>query len=317
MENVEKIEGLVIKSTGSWYQVLTADKRQVDCKFKGKFKIKGIRNTNPIAVGDHVKFIVDTTDGTGLITEIKERSNYIIRRATNLSKETQIIASNIDLAFLVLTIAYPTLRIGFIDRFLATAEAYRIPVRIIFNKIDRYNEKQLQEMQNLIDIYERVGYPCHTISAINNEGVDEIKDLISEKVCVFAGNSGVGKSTLANVIDPSLNLRTSEISDVHNKGKHTTTFAQMYEIENGGYLIDTPGIKGFGVFDMYKEEIFHFFPEIFRVSEHCQYNNCTHTHEPKCAVKQAVVDGEISELRYNSYLNILYDENEKYRPKTY
>ena len=310
------MKGLVIKSTGSWYRVLASGSKVVECKFKGKFKIKGIRNTNPIAVGDHVNFIVDTSDGTGLITEIENRTNYIIRRSTNLSKETQIIAANIDLAFLILTVAYPTMRIGFIDRFLATAEAYRIPVQLIFNKIDRYNEKQLTGMNELLYIYKKVGYPCHTISALKGENISTIKDQLTGKVCVFAGNSGVGKSTLANAIDPTLNLKTDEISDAHNKGKHTTTFAQMYPLENGGFLIDTPGIKGFGVFDMYKEEIFHFFPEIFRVSAGCQFHNCTHTHEPKCAVKQAVMDGEISELRYNSYLNIYYDEHEKHRPKT-
>lgn len=315
MENTFK--GLVIKSTGSWYRVLNADKQLVDCTFKGKYRIKGIRSTNPIAVGDHVKYIVNSTDGTGTITEIEDRKNYIIRRSTNLSKETQIIAANIDLAFLIVTIAFPDLRIGFVDRFLASAEAYRIPVQILFNKVDLYTEKQLMEMERLTEIYEKVGYPCLAISAVSGRNIQVLKERIAGKVCVFSGNSGVGKSTLANVIDPSLNLKTDKISDAHKKGKHTTTFAHMYPLENGSFLIDTPGIKGFGVFDFDKDEIFHFFPEIFKASHHCQYNNCSHTHEPKCAVKLAVEDGDISESRYTSYLNILFDENDKHRQKGY
>lgn len=310
-------KGLVMKSTGSWYRVLTADKQLVDCKFKGKFKIKGIRSTNPIAVGDHVQFTVDKTDGTGMITQIEDRKNYIIRRSTNLSKETQIIAANIDVAYLIVTIILPDIRIGFVDRFLASAEAYRIPVIILFNKVDLYTDTHLAEMKKLTGIYEKVGYPCLAISAVKGINIDVLQEQIIGKVCVFSGNSGVGKSTLANVIDPSLNLKTSEISDAHKKGKHTTTFAQMYELKNGGYLIDTPGIKGFGVFDFDKDEVFHFFPEIFKASHHCQYNNCSHTHEPKCAVKQAVEEGEISESRYTSYLNILFDENDKHRQKGY
>ncbi|MCF8372173.1 MAG: ribosome small subunit-dependent GTPase A [Bacteroidales bacterium] len=315
MENTFK--GLVIKSTGSWYRVLAADKKLVDCKFKGKYRIKGIRSTNPIAVGDHVQFIVDSTDGTGTITEIEDRKNYIIRRSTNLSKETQIIAANIDLAFLIVTIAFPDLRIGFVDRFLASAEAYRTPVQILFNKVDLYTQKQLMEMEKLTEIYEKVGYSCLAISATQGKNIQVLKERIAGNVCVFSGNSGVGKSTLANVIDPSLNLKTDEISDAHKKGKHTTTFAQMYPLENGSFLIDTPGIKGFGVFDFDKDEVFHFFPEIFKASHYCQYNNCSHTHEPKCAVKLAVEDGEISESRYTSYLNILFDENDKHRQKGY
>ncbi len=306
-----------MKSTGSWYRVLTPDNEIVDCKFRGKYRIKGIRSTNPIAVGDHVQFIIDPVDNTGLITEIEDRKNYIIRRSTNLSKETQIIAANIDLAFLIVTIAYPTPRIGFIDRFLASAEAYQIPVQILFNKTDLYSESQLSKMYMLIDIYEKVGYPCLAISAIDGKNVEIVKNRMEGKVCVFAGNSGVGKSTLANAIDPSLALKTNEISQSHKKGKHTTTFAQMFKLKNDSYIIDTPGIKGFGVFDMYKEEIFHFFPEIFRVSDQCRYNNCTHTHEPNCAVKKAIEEGTISELRYNSYLNILRDEHNKYRQKDF
>ena len=309
--------GLVIKSTGNRYKILTDDKQIIDCTFKGKFKIQGIRSTNPIAVGDKISFIINDNDETGLITEIFERKNYIIRRSTNLSKETQIIAANIDIAFLIVTIINPVLRIGFIDRFLANAIAYQIPVRIIFNKTDIYSQADIDKMNELIDIYQKTGIPCHKVSAVNNENIKEIQDIISGKVCLFTGNSGVGKSTLANVIEPGLNLKTSEISNYHKKGKHTTSFAQMFELSNGGFLIDTPGIKGFGIFNIQKEELYHFFPEIFKESENCRFNNCTHTHEPDCAVIKAVKEGRISELRYNSYINILNDSNDKYRQKNF
>jgi len=313
----ETRKGIVIKSTGSWYTVLSDNGVISDCKFKGKFKISNIRNTNPIAVGDHVSLYYDEENKIGLIFKIEDRKNYIIRRSTNLSKETQIIASNIDVAFLIITVSSPPLKPGFVDRFLASAEAYRIPVELIFNKIDIYSKKDIESMNNLISIYEKIGYKCHSISAKDHNSTDKIKDLIKDKTCVFAGNSGVGKSTLANAIEPGLNLKTSEISDYHNKGKHTTTFAQMFKISNGGFLIDTPGIKGFGVFDMHKEEISHFFPEIFKASELCKYNNCMHTNEPGCNVMIAVKEGEISEMRYINYLRILGDENEKHRLKDY
>jgi ribosome biogenesis GTPase / thiamine phosphate phosphatase len=305
-------EGVIIKSTGSWYKVRLGKDESLDCKFKGKYKIKGIRSTNPLAVGDKVKVRVDD-DGVGLISEILDRKNYIIRRSSNLSKETQIIAANVDIAFLIITIAYPNTHSGFIDRFLASAEAYRIPVQIIFNKVDLYNEDQTIKKNEWIDIYEKIGYPCHNISALNSDDVMTIANIIEGKICVFAGNSGVGKSTLVNSIDPSFKLKTAEISAYHSKGKHTTTFAEMYELDNGGFIIDTPGIKGFGVFDMYKEEISHFFIEIFRLSEACQYNNCTHTHEPKCAVKSAVESGQISEQRYFNYIKLIEDDHEKHR----
>lgn len=313
----EEKKGLVIKSTGNRYKVLDADKDVVNCIFKGKYKIKGIRSTNPIAVGDNVSFIINQGDETGLITHISDRKNYIIRRSTNLSKETQIIAANIDLAFLIVSITKPTLRIGFIDRFLSSAVAYRIPVQIIFNKVDLYTDNDLDKMKELISIYEKIGNPCHVVSAINKDNIDDIKSIIAGKICLFTGNSGVGKSTLANAIEPGLDLKTSEISNYHKKGKHTTTFAQMFELSNGGFLIDTPGIKGFGIHDMQKEEIYHFFPEIFKESANCKFNNCTHTHEPGCAVIKAVADGKISNLRYKSYVNILEDDNDKHRQKSY
>ncbi len=313
----ESKNSLVIKSTGNRYKVLTENNEVIDCTFKGKFKIQGIRSTNPIAVGDRVSYIINDSDETGLITEISERKNYIVRRSTNLSKETQIIAANIDIAFLIVTIKNPVLRIGFIDRFLANAIAYRIPVHIIFNKTDIYSKTDTAKMEELINIYENTGIKCHHVSAANNENIKEIKEIISGKVCLFTGNSGVGKSTLANVIEPGLNLKTSEISDYHKKGKHTTTFAQMFELSNGGFLIDTPGIKGFGIFNIQKEELYHFFPEIFKESANCRFNNCTHTHEPDCAVIKAVNEGRISSLRYNSYINILNDSNDKYRQKDY
>jgi len=313
----EDKKGLVIKSTGNRYKVLDNDKNIVNCTFKGKYKIKGIRSTNPIAVGDMVSFIINDGDETGLITRIYDRKNYIIRRSTNLSKETQIIAANIDLAFLIVTVIKPSLRIGFIDRFLSSAVAYRIPVRIIFNKVDLYSSSDIKRMDELISIYEKIGNPCHVISAINKENIDEIKSIIAGKTCLFTGNSGVGKSTLANAIEPGLDLKTSEISNHHKKGKHTTTFAQMFELSNGGFLIDTPGIKGFGIHDMQKDEIYHFFPEIFNESSNCKFNNCTHTHEPECAVIKAVAEGRISKLRYNSYVNILNDDNDKHRQNSY
>lgn len=282
------------------------------CKFKGSYRIKGIRNTNPIAVGDRVIFSIDN-EGTGLISNIQERKNYIIRRSSNLSKETQIIATNIDLALLLITITHPVTNSGFVDRFLATAEAYSIPVHIIFNKCDLYKDKNRLKLKEWMDIYSSISYPVTAISSLNPGDIEKVKSIIKDKICLFSGNSGVGKSTLANKIQPGLNLRTSSISEAHKKGKHTTTFAEMYQMNQGGYIIDTPGIKGFGVFDMAREEISHYFKEIFRASELCQYNNCTHTHEPGCNVKILIEKGEISQQRYNNYLNILEDENDKYR----
>jgi ribosome biogenesis GTPase len=311
-------KGIVIKSTGSWYTVKAEDGSKTECKIKGNFRIKGIKSTNPIAVGDIVEFKLTenkkehSEEPVGLITHIQERKNYIIRRASNLSKQSHIIAANIDQAFLIVTINYPVTTTTFIDRFLASAEAYRIPCRIIFNKIDKYDENELKKMNGLIELYEKIGYACLAISATEKSGISNLINIIKDKTNVFSGHSGVGKSTIINCIEPELRLKTSNISDYHNVGKHTTTFSEMHELTIGGYIIDTPGIKGFGMLEMEKEEIAHYFPEMFKLLDKCQYYNCTHTHEPECAVKKAVLSGEIAESRYISYLGLL-DEDEKYR----
>lgn len=305
--------GLVIKNTGSWYQVKTDDGRFIDCKIKGNFRLKDIKSTNPVAVGDYVHIIINQ-EGTAFISEIEDRKNYIVRRSSNLSKQSHILAANLDQCMLVVTINYPETSTIFIDRFLASAEAYRVPVKLIFNKVDAYNEEELRYMDALIELYTHIGYPCFKISALKNEGIDAIKEELKERVTLFSGHSGVGKSTLINLILPDLNIKTAEISAYHNKGTHTTTFSEMYPVPGNGYIIDTPGIKGFGTFDMAEEEISHYFPEIFKTSENCRYNNCTHRHEPGCAVREAVEQHYISESRYTSYLNMLEDKEEgKYR----
>ena len=301
-------KGLVIKNTGSWYVVKTEDGRQIECKIKGNFRLKGIRSTNPIAVGDRVRIVLNP-EGTAFITEIEDRKNYIIRRASNLSKQSHIIAANLDLCMLVVTVNYPETSTIFIDRFLASAEAYRVPVALVFNKTDLYSEDELRYLDGLINLYTHIGYPCFRISALNNEGINEIKEELKGKITLFSGHSGVGKSTLINAILPEANLKTGEISTAHNKGMHTTTFSEMFPVEGEGYIIDTPGIKGFGTFDMKDEEVGHYFKEIFEF-----YGNCTHRHEPGCAVREAVENHYISESRYASYLNILEDKEEgKYR----
>ena len=306
-------QGLVIKNTGSWYIVKTRDGRQIECKIKGNFRLKGIRSTNPIAVGDRVQIAINS-EGTAFITEIEDRKNYIIRRASNLSKQSHIIAANLDLCMLVVTVNYPETSTIFIDRFLASAEAYRVPVALMFNKTDLYSEDELRYLDGLINLYTHIGYPCFRISARNEEGIQEIKEELKGKITLFSGHSGVGKSTLINAILPEVNLKTGEISTAHNKGMHTTTFSEMFPVEGNGYIIDTPGIKGFGTFDMKDEEIGHYFKEIFEFSAHCKYGNCTHRHEPGCAVREAVENHYISESRYTSYLNILEDREEgKYR----
>lgn len=306
-------KGLVIKNTGSWYLVKTNDGKQIECKIKGNFRLKGIRSTNPIAVGDWVQ-IAGNTEGTAFITEIEDRKNYIIRRSSNLSKQSHIIAANLDQCMLVVTVNYPETSTTFIDRFLASAEAYRVPVRLIFNKTDLYSEEEQRYLDALVNLYTHIGYPCYRISALNETGVEEIKRDLQGKVTLFSGHSGVGKSTLINAILPDLNVKTGAISAAHNKGMHTTTFSEMFPVEGEGYIIDTPGIKGFGTFDMEDEEVGHYFKEIFEFSANCKYGNCTHRHEPGCAVREAVENHYISESRYASYLNILEDKEEgKYR----
>lgn len=307
-------KGLVIKNTGSWYVVKTDnDGTLVECKIKGNFRLKGIRSTNPIAVGDLV-CIVPNAEGTAFITEIEDRKNYIIRRASNLSKQSHIIAANVDACMLVVTVNYPETSTTFIDRFLASAEAYRVPVNLVFNKVDLYSEDELRYLDGLVNLYTHIGYPCYRISAMNGEGIEALKEDLQGKITLFSGHSGVGKSTLINYLLPDLQIKTGEISSVHNKGMHTTTFSEMYPIGNNGYIIDTPGIKGFGTFDMKDEEVGHYFKEIFEFSSRCKYGNCTHRHEPGCAVREAVENHYISESRYNSYLNILEDKEEgKYR----
>ncbi len=306
-------KGLVIKNTGSWYQVKTDDNRLVECKIKGNFRLKGIRSTNPIAVGDRVH-IITNAEGTAFITEIEDRKNYIIRRSSNLSKQSHIIAANLDQCMLVVTVNYPETSTTFIDRFLASAEAYRVPVKLVFNKTDRYSEEEQNYLDALINLYTHIGYPCFKISALNEVGTDEVKRELEGKITLFSGHSGVGKSTLINTLLPEQHLKTGEISTAHNKGMHTTTFSEMFPVKGDGYIIDTPGIKGFGTFDMEDEEVGHYFKEIFEFSANCKYGNCTHRHEPGCAVREAVENHYISESRYASYLNILEDKEEgKYR----
>ena len=311
------MEGVVIKSTGSWYTVRTVGGDIFECRIKGKFRMSGIKSTNPVTVGDVVDFELEDNSDNGIIHKIHDRKNYIIRKSVNLSKQTHIIAANIDQVLLLVTLENPTTYTSFIDRFLATAEAYSIPAIIVFSKIDLYSKEMLQQKKQLEKVYRDIGYECIDVSANENININKLKNIMKDKVNMFSGHSGVGKSTLINTIDPQLDLKTSEISSQHKQGQHTTTFAEMFSLPFGGYIIDTPGIKGFGVVDFHKEEIGDFFPEIFALKHECKYNNCMHVNEPNCAIKQAVDDGIIAESRYMSYLQLLEDEQENYRMDNY
>ncbi|MEE4114753.1 MAG: ribosome small subunit-dependent GTPase A [Marinilabiliaceae bacterium] len=304
--------GLVIKSTGSRYRVKEDGGGITECVIKGKFRTQGIKGTNPVAVGDRVVFEQDEGQ-TGIIKEISERKNYIIRKSSNLSKQYQIIASNIDQAVLLISLRMPETQVEFIDRFLVSAEAFRIPVSLIFNKTDLYNAEDKERLAHLLNVYSAIGYACYCLSLESLEGFDKVKALFKKNISLVSGNSGVGKSTLLKAIDPSLQLKVARVSDYHKQGRHTTTFAEMFLLPDGGYIIDTPGIKGFGLVEFEKEEIYHFFPEIFRISSGCRYNNCLHFDEPGCHVKEAVEKGDIEWTRYRSYLNIMFDSNSKYR----
>ena len=307
------MKGLVVKNTGSWYTVLTDDGQLIESKVKGNLRLKGIRSTNPVAVGDRVELVANA-EGTAFITAIEDRRNYIIRRSQNLSKQSHIIAANVDQAFLVVTVDFPQTSTTFIDRFLASAEAYRVPVVLVFNKTDLLDADLLRYQQMMMALYENIGYHCVAISAETGEGIEALRPLLQQKITLLSGNSGVGKSTLINRLVPDANLRTAEISDAHHTGQHTTTFSEMISLPDGGWLIDTPGIKGFGTFDMEPEELTSYFPEIFRFSKDCRFSNCTHTHEPGCAVLQALEDHFIAQSRYQSYLSMMEDKDgSKYR----
>ena len=319
------MQGLVIKNTGSWYTVLTDDGRTIDSKIKGNFRLKGIRSTNPVAVGDRVSLSLTESSGnetTAFITDIEDRKNYVIRKASNLSKQSHILAANVDQVFLIVTVNYPETSTTFIDRFLASAEAYRIPVVLVFNKTDLLSPEELHYQEMMVTLYENIGYKCVQISAARlleergerREERGELEQLLKDKITLFSGNSGVGKSTLLNKLIPGVKLRTAEISDAHNTGMHTTTFSEMLRLPFGGWAIDTPGIKGFGTFDMEPEELSGYFRDIFHFAKDCRFSNCTHTHEPGCAVLKAVEDHYIAQSRYQSYLSMLEDKDEgKYR----
>ncbi|RKR81536.1 ribosome biogenesis GTPase [Mucilaginibacter gracilis] len=300
------MQGLITKSTGSWYQVQTPQGQKLDCRIKGKFRIKGITTTNPLAVGDVVDFEMEPEQETGVITTLHERKNYIIRKSINLSRQAQIIAANLDQAFLVVTLASPRTSLGFIDRFLVTAEAYHIPARLIFNKLDLFSDEGLAILAEYSSIYEKLGYPCYHVSATKNINVDQVINVLKDKTSLVSGHSGVGKSSLINNILPELSLRTTEVSDWHDKGMHTTTFAEMFELPFGGFIIDSPGIREFGIVDIEQSELGRLFPEIRQNMENCRFKNCRHINEPGCAVLTAVENGEIEISRYDSYLSIYH-----------
>jgi|ERR1051326_1541075 ribosome biogenesis GTPase len=301
------MKGTILKSTGSRYIVLSEKGERVDCRVRGKLRLEGIKATNPVSVGDHVLFEMDDPRN-GSIYELLPRKNYIIRKATNLSRQAHILASNIDQAFVIATLAYPRTSTGFIDRFLATAEAYAVPANIVFNKMDTYTEEGLDEIENVIALYSKIGYRCFKVSAVEGTGLDELKQAMKGKVNLFSGHSGVGKSTLINSIQPGLELTVGDISEAHGKGTHTTTFAEMHPLSFSGFIIDTPGIKEFGMVNMDKTEVSHFFPEIFEKGKECKFSTCLHVNEPKCAVMAAVESGEIAASRYNTYLGIVMGE---------
>ena len=298
---------------GILYLVKSEEGKVYSCKIRGKYRLQDIKSTNPVVVGDWVDFEPTGENDEGMIVNVRDRKNYIIRKSSNLSKLTNILAANIDQALLIVTVVFPETNTEFIDRFLATAEAYSIPINIVFNKIDLYSAENLETLKNLKNIYEKIGYNCFEISVRENINIDAIRELMKDKINLVSGNSGVGKSSLINKLDERRKIKTGIISDHHLKGKHTTSYAEMFEISTGGYVIDSPGIKGFGLIDFNFEEVYHFFPEFFRVSKDCQYYNCVHVHEPNCAVKKGLLNNEISESRYKSYLSILSDSNDKHR----
>lgn len=306
------MQGTVVKSAGSIYSVRTADGIK-ECRIKGNFRLKGIKSTNPVAVGDYVKIDV-REDGTAYIVDIEERRNYIVRKASNLSKQSHILAANIDQCFLIATINHPATSTTFIDRFIASAEAYRVPVVIVFNKIDLYNDADNEELDYLEAVYQSIGYPCLRLSATEGKGIEALKEMMQGKVSLLAGNSGVGKSSIINAISPETAVKVGEISRIHDTGMHTTTYSEMFELMPDSYIVDTPGVKGFGTYSMESEEIAHYFVEFFELSAGCKYGNCTHTHEPGCAVLEALEEGRIAPSRYQSYLSMLDDKEEgKYR----
>ena len=300
------MQGLVTKSTGSWYQVQTPGGKRYDCRIKGKFRIKGIVTTNPIAVGDEVDFDLEPDQQTGVITNMHPRKNYIIRKSINLSKQRQVIAANLDQALLIVTLASPRTSLGFIDRFLVTAEAYDIPAKLVFNKLDLFSDEGLDILADYTAMYEKIGYPCYEVSALKGTNVDQVQALLKDKVTLISGHSGVGKSSMINALLPELELRTSEVSEWSDKGTHTTTFAEMFEVPQGGFIIDTPGIRELGIIDIEKEELGHFFPEMRERMHDCKFNNCQHINEPGCAVLAALERGEIEPTRYDSYLSIYH-----------
>ncbi|GGE34464.1 ribosome small subunit-dependent GTPase A [Sphingobacterium cellulitidis] len=305
------MRGLVTKSTGSWYQVFAESGERLECRIKGKFRTQGIKTTNPIAVGDWVEFEIEQGLQSAVITKLEPRKNYIIRRSVNLSKQTQIIGANLDLAMLVVTLASPPTSTGFIDRFLVTAEAYGIPAALVFNKLDLFSEEGLEILAEYIAIYKDLGYPCYTVSALEKENIDDLNEVLKDKITLISGHSGVGKSTLINAIIPGSDLKTGNISDWSDKGKHTTTFAEMIDLPFGGKLIDTPGIRELGIVDIEPQELSHYFPEMRNLLNQCRFHNCRHINEPGCAVLEALENGEIEPSRYDSYLSIYNNENNR------